>query len=123
MPVFRRKTGGTHYHLHGGKRIVINRGDTIECSAAELGNFLRDYELIEGSLEPEPLQATRPLRLVHKGHGKYDVVNDATNMAINDKPLTRAEAEALAVAPGKDQQQEGESDQGGGVGAATSDET
>jgi hypothetical protein len=53
-------------------------------------------DLLE-QLEPDqpPPKPKAGLKAVHRGFGKYDVINEATGKKINDKVLTKEEAQEL----------------------------
>lgn len=98
MPIrFRLKPGyGKHYTTTDGKRVVLRAGDEIRCEPEDLGNARDKFEQLEPM--PPPAQPKIGLKAVHRGGGRYDVINEATGTKINDKPLKKGEAEQLAGA-------------------------
>ena len=92
MPKF-RKLSGKHYIK--GKCYV--KGDVIECSHAVIKNFMDTFEEIETEdAKPDAEVAISPtLKVVHKGFGRYNVVNTKTDGVVNDRPLNKDEAESI----------------------------
>jgi len=93
--LFRLKPGrGSHTMNVGGKMVRLKGGEEIRCEKFVLGGALDKFEQLEPDPpEPEP---TIGLRAVHRGHGRWDVVNQKTGKAINDKALKRDAAFELA---------------------------
>lgn len=85
---------GSHTMLTKEGMIRLKPGDEIRCEKDLLGNALDKFEQMEpDSPSPEPSVG---LRAVHRGHGRWDVVNQVTGKAINDKALKRDEALEMA---------------------------
>jgi len=87
---------GRHRAIIGGKRILVNPGDTVHCYTWELGpNWAESYD----ALDPEVIVPPNTyLRMKPKGGGWYDVVNTETGRAINTRSLRHAEAVELIPA-------------------------
>jgi hypothetical protein len=82
-----------HYARIKGVKIAVKPGDIIECEPTELGNWIAMYE----QLDPDPPEppAASILKIVHRGFGRYDVVNQCTGITMNSRALSKPEAEAL----------------------------
>lgn len=103
MPKFKKISGGTYRHYDGTK---YKMGDIVECASHEIPEgFMDSFELIKGSDVGEK-EVERTLRtpkvkfaVVKRGGDMdgYDVVNEKTLKAINDKPLTIEEAKSLVA--------------------------
>lgn len=86
------------HHVHwfrnqDGTETPIKSGETVTCDPSELSGWLHRFEIVEA-----PAAAPVPnlgLRMVHRGGGSYDVINDATGKQINGKRLTKREAAEL----------------------------
>ncbi len=97
-----RKLTGKHHMLIDGKRRVYGPGcpdgDVIVCEKYELGHALDTFECLdpepEPELEPEPIIG---LRAEHRGHGWWNVRDQATGKVLNDERLTKEEAQAMAL--------------------------
>ena len=96
-------------HTHGKGR--YKSGETFE-GPASLGDVFPDKlepanaetaELVQEHKEGGPMAK---LKVVHRGSGKYNVVNTETDTAINDELLSRAEAYAL-IAETEEKESEG----------------
>jgi len=89
----RRVSGGTHYH---GDQ-VVRKGEVLRLrDMSELSPLLRtDYMVISDPTEGIKREIVSKLTLVHRGGGKFNVVNVKTGEPINDKLLTKSEALAL----------------------------
>lgn len=99
-----------------GKLVVICPGDTVRCEPYELGNAKDKFDQLEP--DPPPPQLKFSLKVKHRGGGRYDVLNELTGVKINDKTLTKEEAEALAgasVAEAENLNQEDEDQPAGGA--------
>lgn len=70
----------------------IHAGETIECEEWQLGGHLHRFELVESIPTPPLPPANVGLRAVHRGGGRYDVVNETTGKPINSATLSKAEA-------------------------------
>jgi len=98
MSLFELKRGyGQHTIATAKGRQILRAGDRVECHVDLLGNAIDKFAIITpgADLEPVTLKTTTSLRIVHKGHGKYDVVHPATGVPINTAPLTKTEASEL----------------------------
>ncbi len=89
---------GKHYMKRNGQMVVIAAGAVVEAEDYELGGAKDKFERLD-PVPPEETQPQKPpaegLVMKHKGSGKWDVINSATGEKINDKLLTREEAETL----------------------------
>lgn len=101
MPIWRKITPGTHtcrVRNAAGKveKVLLRKGDKIEAEDYELGlSFLDEvFECLTPEQEPEEeeLAPVCALKVVHKGHGRYCVINEETGEAINQGWLTRDQA-------------------------------
>jgi hypothetical protein len=63
---------------------------------------IRDEDDVEPELPIVPPPTTATLQVVHRGHGKYNVINTETGKPVNDieSPLTKLQAEELAASYG-----------------------
>jgi len=97
MALYRLKEGyGTHRKKINGVVKKLKPGDEVELTSQEVLSFGDKFELV-GPPPPEP-EEQKPilgLKLQHRGGGRYNVFNEATKEFINDKLLTRKEAESL----------------------------
>lgn len=95
MPIlFRMKAGmGEHYIRRHGQMVCLRSGDQIRCEPHELGSAIRKFDQLEP--DPPPPQPKVGLKAVHRGFGKWDVINQATGAKINDQPLSKQEAKEL----------------------------
>ena len=114
MPIFKMKPKVGPHHFNGE---WIKPGDTINCEFEEIESVIDKFEEVRKAVEsPDASEAedakqpvveeqeiqieeeagqvtdTGKLEVIHKGRGKYDVVNTASGKVINDKPLTKKEA-------------------------------
>lgn len=79
-----------------GELKVFRPGDIYEGEKEALGRALDQWEQLDPDpLPPLPPEPTRPLKVVHRGFGKWDVINQETGTAINDQPLSKEEALAM----------------------------
>jgi len=102
MPTYRmKKKVGPHLF----KEEWLHPGDTITCEVDEIEQVMEKFEEVrkakpkdeppeETEVDPEP-EVENSLEMVHKGRGKYDVVNPDSGKTINDKPLSKEEATSL----------------------------
>ena len=98
MPgVYRRKAGyGPHFFRErdGKEREKpILAGEEIECEEWELGGSIHGFDVVVPP--PPPPAPNVGLKRVHRGGGRFDVVNEATGKPINSRTLTREEADDL----------------------------
>lgn len=84
--------GGKH-KLRSGKK--IKTGETFKAYPSEVAWLGDRVMAMEPIPETKPVVQTISLMKKHKGFGKYDVINEKTGEAVNDKPLTNKEAELL----------------------------
>jgi hypothetical protein len=81
------------FYFQGNKYIA---GDVFEATPSQvkgIRNIIQPLDKIEDYMEPHEEDVPRTkLKAVHKGFGKWDVVNIAIDKAINDRPLNKAEA-------------------------------
>lgn len=91
---FRRKSGIHRYVDAAGEMHAVFPGEIYEGEKEDLGRSLDLWE----QLDPDPPlpEPTRPLKAMHRGFGKWDVVSQATGMPINNEPLSKEEAYSLA---------------------------
>lgn len=95
-----RRLQGKAYIMVGGELRRFGPGDIFDGAREELGASLDQWEQLDP--DPEPPPPPQPLRgLVarvrgFRGRGEWDVINPETGRAINDRPLTKAEATDLA---------------------------
>jgi len=109
--LFKLKTGmGKHRIRRDGRMAVLKPGDEIDCEKHELGGAIYKFEQLEP--DPSPPEPSMGLRAVHRGFGKWDVINEASGVKINDKPLTKGEARemALSLPPDEEKDQTTEKD-------------
>lgn len=86
--------------LDAGRNAMMRRGlDPAEVESRVPEGLALPRRVVEtpppSPPPPEPKQEEVGLRLVHRGGGKYNVVNLATGEPINDTLLTKAEATLL----------------------------
>lgn len=92
---------GVHYLRRNGSEVPVRPGDVIECDKDEIKGALDKFEQLDP--DPPPKEPKIGLKAIHRGHGNWDVINEATGEAINTEPLDKAEArkmEATWVPPG-----------------------
>jgi len=99
MPKYMIKSGA-HYRKEGGKWERYVKDDVMEATEEDVKNILDKVEKI-GPPEPKNPEAPekQALKAVHKGGGKYDVINIESGKAINSKLLTKDEANELLDNP------------------------
>jgi hypothetical protein len=90
MPKWKMKAGvGTHTMSDGE---TVSPGQVISAWPDDLAGVEDKFVCLTPAADLEPkVEAT--LTAVHRGHGKYDVVNMVTGEVLNTAPLTKAEAE------------------------------
>ena len=92
--LFKLKTGmGKHYIRRKGQMVMLKPGDGIDCEKYELGGAIFKFKQLEP--DPPPPEPKLGLKAVHRGAGKWDVVNEATGVKINDNLLTKEEAQGM----------------------------
>ena len=108
----KKKNTGSHYFKWLGKMHRTTPGDVVTCPIDALGKFHEEYtciaEVDDGIEKPisadpvlehiareqEAIRQPTDLKIVHKGFGRYYVVNpDNPDNPLNDKAMTKAEAE------------------------------
>ena len=91
------------------KRVKIKPGETFQAypydksvsgwehklEVVESGTVVPPEEVKEQIEKEENSVVTTALKAIHKGSGKYDVINEETGEKINNKPLSKADAEKL----------------------------
>lgn len=105
MKKYRLKQGAKLFLREGKGSGIVKKvgGDEVLLTDAQ---FEKHKHRLESIVVPEAPSETPPppvkkdeappkLRLVQVGPNKYNVVNEATKKAINDKALTKEEAESL----------------------------
>ena len=107
VETFRKKDGtGSHSFVMNGKRVRVVSGQTVQCTAEQLGKQLKHYdcltrgitEIIEEKRKPEVI--IKDLKLVRVSRGLYNVINpDNPDKPLNDKPLKKAHAEVFLTNP------------------------
>ena len=92
---YRLKAGqGTHWFRQpDGRETPIRAGETIECEAWQLGGSIDRFEVVTPPPPPPPPEVG--LKAVHRGAGRYDVINEATGKPINSATLSKSEAQEL----------------------------
>lgn len=80
-------------------KVKYNPGDIMEIEdVKELGGAADKFEILDPIPEENAVELNEPavaLKAVHRGGGRYNVINTETDEAINDDYLTKAEAEAM----------------------------
>ena len=109
-PRWKMKDGcGSHFMPNG---MVVKPGNVIKAFPDELAGALDKFIPIDAYeksvMNEEPFVPASTLTIIHKGSGKYNVVNESGE-AINDKLLTKTQAESLLNGiPGKVEEDEEE---------------
>jgi hypothetical protein len=90
-----------------GSRVEIKPGDVITVALPEDVIYPYKYE----ALDPEPPgpKATVGLRVVKRSDGYYDVVNEATGNRLNDRRLSKVDAQTVASEPIPEEEDDDES--------------
>jgi hypothetical protein len=97
MPRYRLKSGKLHTRING-KRVTFHAGAIINLEFSQARGFKDSLEPLDPELpDPAPPQPKLGLKAVHRGRGRYDVVNELTGVKINDEMLSKEEAQALAT--------------------------
>jgi hypothetical protein len=103
---------GAHYFKWLGKKYSTRPGDTVICPIDAMGSFHEEYEcvaeVVDGkeqpisdcpvlehiALEQEAIAQPSDLKVIHKGFGRYYVINpDNPDSPLNDKAMSKEEAE------------------------------
>ena len=102
MPIYRKKEGyGKHTFNFNGKKHVVKAGEcTPDVPKGFIPKaFMDTYDLADGSVESAQTIAEgapkKGLKAIHKGAGKYEVINEATGKPINDILLSKDDALSL----------------------------
>lgn len=85
---------------------AIRYNQEVRLSREQIGRWINHFELIEGTVEPDPVPPapksdsgeggrTPAYTAVHKGAGRYDVVSQSGEAA-NEHKLSKEEAQELA---------------------------
>jgi len=96
MAKYRVATGKIHLRQNG-RRVVYRPGDVLEADPYEVKVYRDQLDPIDGEEvleEQEVLEQPATLTIQHRGGGKYNVLDQDGN-PVNDRLLTRAEAEDL----------------------------
>ena len=111
MARFRLKSGKYH-GTKNGQHHTYRPGDVIELKPDKVRHMMDILEPLEPieTVEEETAAPREQLVVVHKGGGKYNVINTATGEPINDILLTKRQAEALANGEKKESEAEGQKD-------------
>lgn len=91
---------GFHIRVEPGRgRCVYHPGDIMGVeNIKELGGAADKFEILDPVPEESPIELDAPaamLKMVHRGGGRYNVVNIETDEAVNDEYLTKDEAEKM----------------------------
>jgi len=89
---WRKIGGGIHNHRDGQ---VVRRGEILVATQLEIEPFKNLFVCLDPLVDVKEEQPTKRLQIVHKGGGKYNVVNESTAQPINDELLSREQAENL----------------------------
>jgi len=95
MSKFKVKSG-KHYRKEKDGVKVYCTGDVIEAEEHELRNCMDKFERLDPKKPEEAMKPKVGLKAVHRGGGKYNVINERSGKPINDQLLSREEAEQLA---------------------------
>ena len=90
---------GKYHGTKDGQRHTYRPGDIVELDPDKVRHFQDIFEPLD-PVEPEEERLAAPrlrLEIVHKGGGKYIVINAATNKPVNDKLLTKKQAQDLVM--------------------------
>ena len=100
-------TGGPHYkRAEDGKWKRYVKGDTMDLSDLEAQSIMDKVQRVGPKESAKPVESKdtqdtkvplpeQSLKMVHKGGGKYDVVNEVSGKTINSVLLTKSEANGL----------------------------
>ena len=94
MPRWKMLAGKFYYR---GSKFVA--GDVFEAPTEEvkhMRDILQPLDKIEEYMDESERDVPRnKLLAIHKGRGNWDVVNNSTNKKMNDRPLTKTEAQQM----------------------------
>jgi hypothetical protein len=80
-------------------RVKYLPGDIIEVeNIKELGGAADKFEILDPVPKENPIELNEPatmLKMMHRGGGRYNVVNIETDEAVNNEYLTKKEAEEM----------------------------
>lgn len=86
--------GGTH--TFRDERGAIEPGETFKATPFEVRNIQHKVEPLEPIPEEQEKPPIQRFQVLHKGGGRYAVINEATGETVNDKWLSKTEANELA---------------------------
>ena len=91
-----------NFNIKGNKhKRVSESGDILVCPPRLIAPFMDKFERVD--ILPSPATAVlKQLKRVHKGGGRYDVINNSTGNKLNNDYLTKEEANDLIVSDGAD---------------------
>ena len=91
-PRWKKKAGGSHRTRDGR---VLGAGDILRMSIEEMemSGFKDQFTLLDPAPTPEEQKPKAGLKMVHKGGGRYIVINEVTGEPLTDELLSRAQAE------------------------------
>ena len=98
MAKFRLRSGKYH-GFKDGQRHIYQKGEIIDIDP-ENTKFMMDLLEPIDHIETEEERTAAPrvqLEIVHKGGGKYNVINSVTGKPVNDKLLTKSQAQDLVM--------------------------
>lgn len=92
---WRKSGGGIHRHWDGQ---IVRRDEVLVATEFEV----RPFRNLFTPIDPLPSEKVKRepevgLKIVHRGGGRYNVINEKTGTPINDKLLTREQAEELVA--------------------------
>lgn len=95
-----KKKVGFHIRYESGKgRVKYLPGDIMEVeNIKELGGAADKFKILDPVPKENPIELDEPaimLKMMHRGGGRYNVVNVETDEAVNDEYLTKKEAEEM----------------------------
>lgn len=98
---------GFHIRYEPGKgKVKYFPGDVMEVeNIKELGGAADKFEILDPVPEESLIELDAPaimLKMVHRGGGRYNVVNTKTDDPINEDYLTKKEAETMIGSREKD---------------------
>lgn len=105
---------GRHSEIVDGARVNMEPGDTIATNVDLVRKFKNKFELLASdrslSTEVEDAVESNPtglkLKLVHRGAGRYCVVNEITGKPVHDGLLAKSDALDLIEQLGPQKEEE-----------------
>ena len=91
---WKKITNGIHYF----KGNTIRKGDILQCQVHELSDIVKRHFKCLDKI-PEETDGGLTLEVQSLGGGKFNVVNPKTDKPINEKELTKTEAENIVGKP------------------------